>query len=122
MDVGKTLSGSQLLQRSQNNQFNPTYRKSTDADGEQIYVQNEEHDGLPLSSEQVKDMTKRLNEFIEPTETSLKFEFHEKLEEYYITIVNPSTKEVIKEIPPKKMLDLYAAMAEFMGFIVDKKI
>jgi flagellar protein FlaG len=29
---------------------------------------------------------------------------------------------VVKEIPSKKVLDMYAAMTEFVGLMVDKKI
>ncbi|WP_234028538.1 flagellar protein FlaG [Lentibacillus sp. Marseille-P4043] len=74
------------------------------------------------NEEDVKSVLSKLNDFMEPLRTNLKFEYHEKLDEYYVTIVNPKTDEVIKEIPPKKMLDMYAAMAEFMGLLVDEKI
>ncbi|MGY0693533.1 flagellar protein FlaG [Virgibacillus sp. FSP13] len=74
------------------------------------------------NKEDVKSVLSKLNDFMEPLRTNLKFEYHEKLDEYYVTIVNPKTDEVIKEIPPKKMLDMYAAMAEFMGLLVDEKI
>ncbi len=122
MDVGKILSGSQLLQRSQGIEA-VTHTEGTNADGNQSYSYHEEHQQeKTLSSEQVNGMTDALNKFLEPTKASLKFEFHEKLEEYYVTLVDSNTKEVIREIPPKKMLDIYAAMAEFMGLIVDKKI
>ncbi|MFP3361912.1 flagellar protein FlaG, partial [Planococcus sp. SIMBA_143] len=50
-----------------------------------------------------------------------KFELHDKLEKYYVTVVDSETKEVIKEIPPKKFLDMYAQMAEFMGILIDEK-
>lgn len=72
--------------------------------------------------EQVQQAVINLNKFVNPSHTALKFEFHEKLEEYYVTIVDENTKEIIKEVPPKKLLDIYAAMAEFLGFIVDEKI
>ena len=42
--------------------------------------------------------------FLTPLDTSLKFEFHEELNEYYVTIVDNTSNEVIKEIPPKKCL------------------
>ncbi len=80
-------------------------------------------DGTPqLDKEKMEELVKGLNEFLSPVQTSLKFELHEKLKEYYVTIVDDSTHEVVKEIPPKKMLDLYAAMVERIGIIVDKKI
>ncbi len=74
------------------------------------------------NKEKVEQVVNDLNKFLIPAKTSVKFEFHEKLEEYYVTIVDQDTKEVIKEIPPKKLLDIYAAMSEYLGFIVDEKI
>lgn len=50
----------------------------------------------------------------------LQFVLHEKLGEYYVKVVDNRTEEVVREIPPKEWLDFYAAMAEFMGLIVDK--
>ncbi|HLS06698.1 MAG TPA: flagellar protein FlaG [Bacillota bacterium] len=75
-----------------------------------------------LNKNSVKEITTQLNEFLEPVKTNLKFEYHEDLNDYYVTIVNSSTKEVIKEIPPKKMLDMYASMIEYMGLLIDERI
>ncbi|WAA09802.1 flagellar protein FlaG [Fervidibacillus albus] len=72
--------------------------------------------------EQLENLVSGLNDFLTPVYTSLKFELHEKLDEYYVTVIDDSTKEVIKEIPPKKLLDMYAAMLEYVGIIVDEKI
>jgi len=74
------------------------------------------------NKDDVKSTVEKLNDFIDPVRTNLKFVFHEDLHEYYVTVVNPLTDEVIREIPPKKMLDMYAAMTEYMGLLVDEKI
>ncbi|SFB21588.1 MULTISPECIES: flagellar protein FlaG [unclassified Bacillus (in: firmicutes)] len=70
----------------------------------------------------IEEVVQGMNKFLEPTHTSLKFQFHEKLNEYYVTIVDDKTEEIVREIPPKKLLDMYAAMTEFVGLFVDKKI
>lgn len=75
-----------------------------------------------VSHDQTEMMVEKLNDFIEPLRTNLRFQLHEKLNEYYVEVVNPITNEVIKEVPPKKMLDMYADMAELMGIIIDRKI
>lgn len=75
-----------------------------------------------IDKDQVKKAVDQLNDFAKPHETSLRFKFHEALEEYYVEVVDPATDQVIKEIPPKKMLDMYAAMTEFIGILEDKKI
>lgn len=75
-----------------------------------------------IHNNDVKQAVQNLNTFIEPLQTNLKFQYHEDLNEYYVEVVNLLTDEVIREIPPKKLLDMYAAMADFMGLLIDKKI
>lgn len=71
--------------------------------------------------EEVKKSVAKLNDFFDPVKTNLKFEFHEDLHEYYVTIVDPLTNEVVREIPPKKILDMVAQMTEFIGVLIDEK-
>lgn len=74
------------------------------------------------SEEKLHEIVSALNHFLQPVYTSLKFVLHEKLDEYYVQVIDDSTKEVVREIPPEKLLDMYAAMAEYLGLIVDEKI
>ena len=74
------------------------------------------------SSEKVKKMTESLNDFLETTSTKLRYEFHEKLEKYYVTLVDSETDQVVREIPNKKLMDIYASMLDFIGVLIDKKI
>lgn len=80
---------------------------------------------LPLDDterERVTKVVNGLNDFLTPSQTSLKFVFHEKLNEYYVTLIDDQTKEIVREIPSKKMLDFYAAMKDYIGVLIDKKI
>lgn len=73
------------------------------------------------SKEKTEKAINSMNEFLKESNTYLKFSFHEELQEYYVAIVDDSTNEVIKEIPSKKLLDMYAAMTEYVGLLVDRK-
>lgn len=64
----------------------------------------------------------KLNEFMEYTNKSSKFIFHEGLGKYYVEVVDAKTEEVIKEIPPKELLDAYYKMQKMIGNIVDQTI
>ncbi|KAA0548798.1 flagellar protein FlaG [Bacillus sp. BGMRC 2118] len=75
-----------------------------------------------LTKEKLEEVVKSMNQFLKPSHTSLKFQLHDELQEYYVSIVDDITKEVVREIPSKKLLDMYAAMTEFLGLVVDKKI
>ena len=75
-----------------------------------------------LNRDEMEKIVQSMNDFLKPAGTHLKFEFHDELKEYYVSIVDDVTHEVVKEIPAKKMLDMYAAMTEFLGVLVDRKI
>ena len=76
----------------------------------------------PHTEEKLEKAIKGMNDFLSASNTHLKFQYHEKLKEYYVTIVDGKTDEVVKEIPSKKLLDMFAAMNEYIGLMVDKKI
>ncbi|WP_246942736.1 flagellar protein FlaG [Bacillus pinisoli] len=77
---------------------------------------------IQITKDKLTEVIKGMNQFLQPSQTSLKFELHEGLKEYHVSIVDDVTKEVVREIPSKKLLDVYAAMTEFLGLVVDKKI
>ncbi|WP_163539830.1 flagellar protein FlaG [Gracilibacillus sp. YIM 98692] len=82
----------------------------------------EEKHHIDISKEEAAGMVDGLNQFLKETNTNIRYEFHDKLDKYYVTIIDSESEEVIKEIPPKKLLDVYASMAELMGFITHEQI
>lgn len=61
----------------------------------------------------------KMNEFMEHTQRNSKFIFHSDLERYYVELVDAETQEVVKEIPPKELLDAYYEMQKLAGKIFD---
>jgi len=49
------------------------------------------------------------------------FGIHEQTNRVTIKIVDKETKEVIKELPPEKTLDMIAKAWELAGLLVDEK-
>lgn len=116
MKVNHISSSPSIQRQEQNSQTETETRKKQEMND---YTTNEEQ---TFNRDDIKQAVDSLNGFIEPIYTNIKFIFHEELEKYYVTVVDVSTEEVIREIPPRKMLDMYAAMAESMGLLVDEKI
>lgn len=75
-----------------------------------------------VPKEKVQQAVKSLNKFLEVNNTSSKFVFHEGLDKYFVQMIDKETEEVIKEIPPKKLLDAFYEMQKLVGMIVDEKI
>lgn len=75
-----------------------------------------------LSVKEAEKVTDSMNKFLESVDTQLRFKLHDELHEYYVTIIDSKTDEVIKEIPSKKLLDMHAEMKKFLGLLIDRKI
>ncbi len=82
--------------------------------------ENTEQDKQPPADQLKKDID-AFNKVLESRQTHLKFHLHEKLNEYFIQVVN-NQNEVVKEIPPKKLMDMAAKVQEMIGIMVDEKI
>lgn len=94
------------------------------AEVQAVSVQKQDQAGeeRQLPVEKAKQMTDSMNKFLESVNTQLRFKLHNELKEYYVTIVDSKTDEVVREIPSKKLMDVYAAMKEFVGLLIDRKI
>ncbi|MDW0111465.1 flagellar protein FlaG [Sporosarcina aquimarina] len=75
-----------------------------------------------LTAKEAKEVTESMNKFLESVDTQLRFKLHDELHEYYVTIVDSKTDEVVREIPSKKLMDMHAEMKKFLGLLIDRKI
>lgn len=71
---------------------------------------------------EAEEMTESMNKFLKSADSRLKFVLHDKLETYYVNIIDNETDEVIREIPSEKLMNIRAAMKEFVGLLIDRKI
>ncbi len=71
------------------------------------------------SQEQVRKAVEKLNRSMQNSEAV--FGIHEDTNRITIKIVDKTTKEVIKELPPEKTLDMIAKVWELAGILVDEK-
>lgn len=77
--------------------------------------ENKEYDEKDL----VKSV-KKLNKFLEDENVHAEYSIHKELNAIMIKIVDNKTKDVLMEIPSKKILDMIAAMCKQVG-LIDKK-
>lgn len=107
------------------NKMSETLEKVKDVDLNQKSIDKmlyEEKQKKELTKEEAQQIVNGMNEFLKPKFTSLQFKLHEELERYYVEVIDRDTKEVIREIPEKELLDMYAKMTEFIGLFFDKKL
>lgn len=79
-------------------------------------------DDKRFSEKEVIDLIEKANKDIITYDRRLEFSIHEKTKQIMVKIIDVRTDEIIRELPPEKILDMVGAMWEFAGIIVDRKI
>jgi len=75
-----------------------------------------------FTKEEVERAVKSTNRLLnDEHKTMYKFEVHEGTGRVMVNLIDSKTKEVIKEIPPEKILDLVANIWERLGILVDER-
>jgi flagellar protein FlaG len=75
----------------------------------------------PINERVVSEAVEKMNKVIEGYNRRFEYVIHEPTNEIMIRVIDETTDEVIKEIPPKKILDLVASMLEMAGLLVDER-
>lgn len=73
-------------------------------------------------SDQLKKAIAEMNRKINNSNEEAVFGVHEDTNRIMIKIMDKETKEVIKEFPPEKTLDMIARIWEMAGILVDEKL
>ncbi|WP_240374392.1 flagellar protein FlaG [Bacillus piscicola] len=82
----------------------------------------EYHKREQVDAAELQDQVESMNSMLESNYTNLKFNVHEQLDRVYVQVLERDSEEVIREIPPKKFLDMVASMLEQIGLLVDEKV
>lgn len=84
-----------------------------------VNAENEQTANEKVSNEQLKRAVEQLNKKIGNSEAV--FGVHEDTNRVTIKIIDKDTKEVLKELPPEKTLDMIAKVWEMAGILIDEK-
>lgn len=82
---------------------------------------NEEGKNEKVNTKLVKGAVDGVNESLKSSRTSVRFKYHENLNRVSIKIVDDTTNEVIREIPPEETLEMVEKMLTQAGLIVDER-
>lgn len=86
-----------------------------------MQVKKEEAQGLTVSEAQIIEAIEHANKAFRIVSTRFEFSIHEGTKEIMVKVIDEQTNEVIREIPPEKILDIVAKLWELVGIIVDEK-
>lgn len=95
-------------------------REKVRVNNEQVTNKQESKEKVVSEKEFIESIEKA-NQALNLRYTSLEFSIHEKTKEIMVKVIDRDSGEVIREIPPEKILDAVAYMWEMAGIIVDEK-
>lgn len=84
--------------------------------------QSEDKGKENLAYEDVAKLTEHLNKFMVTIDADLQFELHEDTQRLIVKFINKKDHQVIKEFPPHELLDTLAAIRDYVGILLDKRV
>lgn len=109
-----TVSVAAATDASENNSEHTGGDQHQREDSSYNYAEN-----AKMQNEKIKKAVEQLNKNL--SHSSAIFGIHEATNRVMIKIVDKDTKEVLKELPPEKTLDMIAKVWEIAGILVDEK-
>lgn len=111
MNVGRTMEG-----------ITPTGEVQRISE-DNIIIKESTKEGLNnnYDLDKVNKAVDKLNKVLEDEDIYAEYKVHDKFNQIMIKLIDKNTKEVLLEVPPKKILDMVAKMCEMVGVLVDKK-
>lgn len=94
--------------------------KQTSGDGSDSGGNGQQQQMTPeQQAAQIKKAVEEINKRAKSSEAI--FGIHDKTNRVTIKLIDKDTKEVIKELPPEKTLDMIAKVWEMAGLLIDEK-
>ncbi|MCK9444123.1 MAG: flagellar protein FlaG [Tissierellaceae bacterium] len=111
-EVRPVQSGEQVVQRPEvRTQQQPRH-------GEERKIIEEKR----ITEEDAINLIEKANKDFVVYDRRFEFSIHDATRQIMVKIIDVNTDEVIRELPPEKILDMVAALWEVAGIIVDRKI
>ena len=122
MQIGSSNNTDITLQKSLNNELKKEINNTQVRDIKEVTskIHNNKEDNQQESD---KFNQEKESQKVKPYRANeLEFSIHKGTNRIMIKVINKETKEVVKEIPEEKILDMVAQMYEDSGICIDKKI
>jgi flagellar protein FlaG len=102
-------------------QVRGTGLKDFDAN-DQSMVKADSSLSVNVNHQDIMYAVKQANKALEGTNRRFEYSIHEQTNTIVVKVIDTETNEVIREIPPEKILNLIAKLWELAGIIVDEKV
>lgn len=79
-------------------------------------------ENIKIKEEDAKKAVDTLNKEFKDKDTYLQYEVYGKFNNIVIKVMDRNTNELVKELPPKKIIDMVEKLCEMAGMFIDEKV
>lgn len=72
-----------------------------------------------IANEELEKAVNKINEHVLGINTRFQYRIHEGTDRIMVKLIDTETNDIIKEIPPEKMLDMVAEIWKRVGLVID---
>ena len=83
--------------------------------------QNKMQEAKNISSKDLRKVIETLNDNVSMLNQNVKFAYNDSIKSLTVEVVDTLTGKVIREIPPKEIINLQKKLSEVVGIIFDSK-
>lgn len=88
----------------------------------QSIPQNQKNKTKEIKKTELEKALELVNDALKVADKKFDFELHEGTNRTMVKVIDRETEEIIREIPPKEILDLVEKMTELVGILMDKRV
>ncbi|NSW90482.1 MAG: flagellar protein FlaG [Firmicutes bacterium] len=119
--IVRTVTADELNRATTATRETEEVRKTEQVNKNALRLTEFEKGELPISDKIIIEAIERANRAVSIANRRFEYSIHEKTKEIMVKVIDVETEEVIREIPPEKILDLVAMIWEMIGLIVDER-
>ena len=112
----RTAAQDASVQKAALKQMVKDKQKAEEADPQHVREESERK----MDENSVSLMTKELNELMSRINCNLQFRYHKEVDMMSVRMLDKSTGELIKEVPPEEMVKNIAKAREWIGAFLDR--
>lgn len=119
-----------ILSRIKDQALKTPLQETERADAQQTRVQQQKHQGRSQQSaieidknllQEVEEAVRKLNNTAEAMNLDLRFTVHEDSDRWMVQVVDIQEDEIVREIPPEKVLNVVAQIQSLIGVLLDER-
>ena len=119
-----------ILNRIRDQASKVPLQESERSEAQQSRVQQQQKDNRARQPEidtdkgmlqEVEEAVRKLNDTAEAMNLDLRFQLHEDSDRWMVRVVDMNDDEIVREIPPEKVLNVVAQIQSVLGVLLDER-